>query len=173
MNTIGSHSSLGDLVSWNTSSTPATTKVDAQAVQNTINQVPTQIVSGLAPDDSYYGIAPTTDSLLGNIGTSSALNALSQINATRTSSSQISPYGSASDAVADAQQAQQTSTASILASAAGLATSIAGGSANAIPSAYYASKYSAILSALAPNLTFSSSTSATSSTTGVTLPIEG
>ena len=157
VNTIGSHSSLGDLVQWNqpTDTVPKTT---AQAVQNTVNQVPTQIVSGLAPEDSYYGVATTTDSLLGNIGTSSALNVLTQINATRTAANQISPYATATDAVNDAAAAQASSTSQILANTAGLGIGLSGGSANAIPSAYYSSKYAAILSTLAPQLTFTSDT---------------
>jgi hypothetical protein len=155
VNTIGSHTSLGDLISWNTPSQPDQTQTTVQTAQATLNQSPTQIVSALAPSNSYYGVAPTDDSLLGNIGTSAALNALSQINATRSASDQISPYGSGtdatSDAIADAEQAQQSSKSTVLAGLAGLN----GGSANAIPSEYYVSQYPAILSTLAPQLTFS------------------
>lgn len=154
MNTIGSHTSLGDLVAWNTTTKPAATTTVPTA-QATINESPAHILSALTPSNSYYGVAPTNDSLLGNVGTSAALSALSQINGSRTGSAQVSPYGSGTDAasaaITDAQQAQQSAKSTVLASLAGLS----GTSATAIPSEYYVAKYSAIVSSLAPSLTFS------------------
>jgi hypothetical protein len=102
VNTVGSHSSLNDLIQWNTPSAspapdPATT---LQAAQQSVQQTSGQILSSFVPTNtSLYGTAPAVDSLLGNISTSAGLNALSQINSARAASSQISPFGSAAEAV--------------------------------------------------------------------------
>jgi hypothetical protein len=94
---------LNDLIQWNTPATsvaadPTTT---LQTAQQTVQQTSSQILSSLAPaNTSLYGAAPAVDSLLGNISTSAGLSALSQINATRSVSTQISPFSSAADAAA-------------------------------------------------------------------------
>lgn len=80
-----------------------------------------------------YGAAPAVDSLLGNIGTSAGLSALAQINSTRDASSQINPFGSASDAVAYATDSLAASKAAIIQTALG---SVSAGT-SAILSAYY------------------------------------
>jgi hypothetical protein len=118
MNTIGSHTSLGDLVSWNTPAASSASTTTARDAQNTLNQTPATILSSLEPTgQSLYGAAPEVDSLLSNISTSASLNALQQINGSRDSASQISPFSSASDAVSYVQDSEADSNATVVASA--------------------------------------------------------
>ena len=158
MNTIGSHTSLGDLIAYNTPAQPAAAQTTVADAQSTLAQSPATIVSALAPSNTDYGVAPTNDSLLGNVGTSAALSALAQINGSRAAADQVSPYGSgtdaASDAVADAEQTQQSAQSTVLASVENLA-GINGSTTNALPSEDYIINDPAIVSSLAPSLTFS------------------
>jgi hypothetical protein len=158
VNTIGSHTSLGDLISYNTPAQPGAATTTVATAQATLAQSPATIVSALAPSNTYYGVAPTNDSLLGNIGTSAALSALSQINGSRAAADQVSPYGSGTDAasaaIADAQQTAQSAQSTVLASVENLA-GINGANTIALPSEDYVINDPAIVSSLAPSLTFS------------------
>jgi len=158
VNTIGSHTSLGDLIAYNTPAQPAAAQTTVADAQSTLAQSPATIVSALAPSNTYYGVAPTNDSLLGNVGTSAALSALAQINGSRAAADQVSPYGSgtdaASNAVADAEQAQQNAKSTVLASVENL-TGVNGSTTPALPSEDYIINDPAIVSSLAPSLTFS------------------
>lgn len=108
---------------------PATT---LQAAQQAVQQTPAQILSSFAPaGTSLYGSAPSVDSLLGNISTSAGLNALSQINSTRDAASQISPFGSAAEAMAYGVSGNINMLSSLYASMAGSAGSFG------LPAAYY------------------------------------
>jgi hypothetical protein len=118
MNTIGSHTSLGDLVAWNSPATSSASTTTAQDAQNTLNQTPATVLASLEPTgQSLYGAAPEVDSLLSNISTSASLNALQQINASRGASSQISPFSSTDDAVTYVQNSEAQSQATVVASA--------------------------------------------------------
>ncbi len=134
MSTISSsHSALGDLVAWNQPPASTTSATTVQQAQQTVAQTPSTILSALAPaNTSLYGAAPAVDSLLGNIGTSASLNALAQINSSRSASSQIDPYPSTADAIGDATQSEADSKAALISSAL-----VSVGSTSAVLAAYY------------------------------------
>jgi len=117
VNTIGSYTPLGELLAHNQASEPTAPTTTIANAQQTFQQAPAQILSALAPaNTSLYGAAASVDSLLGNIGTSRSLITLSQINSSRSTSSQIDPFGSVSDAVEYATLSKAQSAETLLAS---------------------------------------------------------
>ena len=136
MSTISSSdSALHNMLAYNQRNAPVTPTTTVAQAQQTVAQTPATILSSFVPaNTSLYGAAPAVDSLLGNIGTSAGLSALAQINGTRSASKQISPFGSAQDAVSYATQSIAASNGALVQSALG---SVQNSSTSAILAAYY------------------------------------
>ncbi|MDB4793666.1 hypothetical protein OAG63_01385 [Methylacidiphilales bacterium] len=105
-------------------------------------QSPAQVLSSFVPDTtSLYGAAPSVDSLLGNISTSAGLNALSQINATRSTATQISPFSDSSQAVTFGTDSENSAMSTLFSSSLGNSND-----SLALPAAYYSQEYSTVSS---------------------------